>query len=192
MTSTERASNDRTTVDLLALWREVADGFTERLSAVGPQHWSAPTCCPAWDVAALVDHVIEVQRVIPRALGATGAVDATGEDVPAVWSAVRSGADAALGVPGALEEVIDVEGGNMPARNALRLLLGDLLIHTWDLARAIGVDDRLLPEACAMVLANLEPMDGVVRGPGMYAPKLEPVAGADVQGRLLAFSGRKD
>jgi hypothetical protein len=42
-----------------------------------------------------------------------------------------------------------------------------------------------------MALANLEPIDDLLRGPGIYGPKLEPAAGADVPDRRLAFLGRK-
>jgi uncharacterized protein (TIGR03086 family) len=68
--------------------------------------------------------------------------------------------------------------------------MSDLLVHTWDLARAIGANDRLQTEACEKALADLEPIDELLRGPGLYGPKLEPAAGADVQDRLLAFLGR--
>jgi uncharacterized protein (TIGR03086 family) len=69
--------------------------------------------------------------------------------------------------------------------------MSDLLVHTWDLARAIGANDRLPPEACTLALHNLEPIDALLRSPGFYGPKLEPSDGADVQDRLLAFLGRR-
>jgi len=39
-------------------------------------------------------------------------------------------------------------------------------------------------------MADLEPIDALLRGPGFYGPKLEPAADADVQDRLLALLGR--
>jgi len=176
--------------ELLTVWREVADGFTERLAAVGPPDWSASTCCEAWDVAELVDHAIGTQRMIPQALGAAGAIDTTGDDLVLVWDAVRGGADAALSAPGALDEIVKLTIGEMAAKDGIGIFLGDLLVHTWDLARAIRVNDGLHPEACAIALANLEPIDDLLRSPGLYGPKLEPAGGADVQDRLLAFLGR--
>jgi Mycothiol maleylpyruvate isomerase N-terminal domain len=40
------------------------DGFTQRLGLVRPHQWPAPTPCAAWDVQALVNHVV---RGGPRA-----------------------------------------------------------------------------------------------------------------------------
>jgi uncharacterized protein (TIGR03086 family) len=178
--------------DPLTIWREVADGFTDRLAAVGRADWSAPTCCEAWDVAALAGHVIDAQRAVPRALGASGAIDTTGDDLVRVWDAVRQAADAALSAPGALDQIVSLAAvGEMPAGNACAFLRGDLLVHTWDLARAIGASDRLHPGACALALAIMEPVDDLLRAPGFYGPKLEPAPGADVQDRLLAFLGRQ-
>ncbi|MGA3148021.1 MAG: TIGR03086 family metal-binding protein [Acidimicrobiales bacterium] len=176
--------------ELLAIWREVADGFTERLAAVGPQEWSAPTGCPDWDVNQLVNHAIGAQRMIPKALGAAGAIDATGDDLVRVWGTVRAAADVALSAPGALDETVELPFGTMKAGDGLGFPLSDLLVHTWDLARAVHADDRLVPEACTMALANLVPIDELLRSPGFYGPKLEPAVGADDQDKLLAFLGR--
>jgi uncharacterized protein (TIGR03086 family) len=186
----ERVVRAAKVTELLTLWREVADGFTERLAAVGPHDWSESTCCEAWDVAELVDHAIGTQRMIPKALGAAGAIDTTGDDLVLVWDAVRGGADAALSAAGALDEIVKLPIGEMAAKDGIGIFLSDLLVHTWDLASAIRVDDRLHPEACAIALANLEPIDKLLRSPGLYGPKLKPAGGADVQDSLLAFVGR--
>ena len=177
--------------DALALWRQVADGFSERLVAVGPDDWARPTCCDEWDIAALVDHAIGAQRMVPKALGATGDIDVTGDDQVQVWNTVRHAADGALSAPGALDGTVKLPFGEMPARDGLGFPLGDLLVHTWDLARALGVNDRLLAEACAVTYANLQPIDAVIRAPGFFGPKLEPGADADEQDTLLAFVGRQ-
>ena len=86
----------------------------------------------------------------------------------------------------------------MRAEDGFGFPFGDLLVHTWDLARAIGADDRLLPEACTLVLAQLEPIDALIRGPGTFGPKLEPALleaqdaskGASERRWLVAMNGR--
>jgi uncharacterized protein (TIGR03086 family) len=177
--------------ELLTVWGEVADGFGERLAPVRPGDWAKPTCCADWDVAQLVGHAIASQRSIPKALGVTGAIDTDGDDLAAVWDTVRAAAGAAFSVPGALGKVIQLSIGEMPAGDALGFVVNDLLIHTWDLARAIGAGDRLHPGACAISFATLVPMDEQLRVPGFYGPKLEPAAGAGLQDKLLAFLGRQ-
>jgi uncharacterized protein (TIGR03086 family) len=71
-----------------------------------------------------------------------------------------------------------------------RLLCSDTLIHTWDLARATGQDERLDPGAVARSEAFLAPIDEAIRRPGGFAPKIEPPADADEQTRFLNFCGR--
>ena len=176
---------------LLTLWRQVADGFSERLDSVGEYDWSASTCCEKWNVVELVEHAIGAQRMVPKALGASGAIDATGDNLVTVWRTVRSGADAALATPGALDRQVKLPFGEMKARDGLAFPMSDMLVHTWDLARAIGGNDRLNVEACEKALADLEPIDELLRGPGFYGPKVEPDTDADVQARLLAFLGRR-
>jgi uncharacterized protein (TIGR03086 family) len=138
-----------------------------------------------------VDHAIGAQRMVPRALGATGDIDADGDDLPVVWATVRRGADAALSVPAVFEQVVKLPFGKMKVQDGIGFPLSDLLVHTWDVARAIGANDRLLPEACTSALAILEPIDTLLRAPGFYGPKIEPAPEADAQDRLLAFLGRQ-
>jgi len=129
--------------------------------------------------------------MVPKALGATGDIDAIGNDQVQVWNTVRDASDRSLSAPGALDEMVKLPFGEMPARDGFGFPLGDLLVHTWDLARAIGVNDRLLAEACSVTYANLQPIDALIRAPGFFGPKLEPAANADDQDKLLAFVGRK-
>ena len=177
--------------DALTRWRAVAAGFDQRLANVGADDWTAATCCPEWTVSQLVEHAIGSQRFVPRALGASGDIDVEGDDLLEVWRTVRTAADEALGAPGAMDEVVTLPFGEMPAGDGLGFPIGDLLVHTWDLARAIGADDRLDAEACAVVYATLAPIDGNLRGPGFFGPKLDPAPDADAQDRLLAFVGRQ-
>lgn len=67
----------------------------------------------------------------------------------------------------------------------------DVLVHTWDLARAAGLDERLDAEEVHRVFAAVLPIDAMLRSPGACGPKLEPPAGADEQTRFLAFLGRR-
>jgi hypothetical protein len=63
-------------------------------------------------------------------------------------------------------------------------------MHTWDLARATGQDDRLDADFCAQMLAGMEPMEQVIRSSGQYGPRIPVSSDADAQTRLLGFIGR--
>jgi hypothetical protein len=69
-------------------------------------------------------------------------------------------------------------------------LYADHLIHAWDLARAIGADERLDPElvdACATWFASME---DIYRSIGAIGPRAETAPGGDGQTTLLAAFGR--
>ena len=61
-------------------------------------------------------------------------------------------------------------------------------MHTWDLARATGQDDRLDPQTCADLLAGMEPIEELLRSSGQYGAAGAGAGDADVQTRLLASS----
>ena len=81
--------------------------------------------------------------------------------------------------------------GERPLGEAIdRFYTADVFMHTWDLARATGQDDRLDPGFCAQLLGGMEQMEQVIRSSGQYGPRVEVPAGADTQTRLLGFIGR--
>jgi uncharacterized protein (TIGR03086 family) len=176
-------------VDLVERYEEAATGFTGRLDAVSDDQWSNPTPCTDWDVRQLVDHVITIQRQIPDSLGVP--VDDGGADPRSTWKAVRDAALTALHQPGVMERTITGIRGEMPVEMALLPRLSDLTVHTWDLARATGGDERLSPDTAAMVLERLKPNDDALRQSGSFGPKIDPPAGADAQVELLCFLGRR-
>ena len=176
-------------MDLVDRYEEVAAGFTARLDAVNDDQWSNTTPCTDWDVGQLVDHVITIQRGIPEGLGVP--VD-DGADAQATWRAVREAALTALRRPGVLEGTMrGIRGDDVPVEMALIPRLSDLTVHTWDLARATGGDERLNPEIAAIVLERLRPHDEALRQSGSFGPKVDPPPGADAQVELLCFLGRR-
>ena len=70
-------------------------------------------------------------------------------------------------------------------------VLGDVLVHTWDLARAGGLDETLDPDVVHDMLVAMEPLDEMLRASGQYGPRVEVAPDADEQTRLIAFTGRQ-
>ncbi|MFJ7529271.1 TIGR03086 family metal-binding protein [Streptomyces griseus] len=153
----------------------------------------AGTPCAEYDVRALVNHLFQVV-VNFQALAAREEVDFGREPefVAGDWRG-RFGDEtarlvAAWSVPGVEEGTTGQMG--LPARTVGLMVLGDLTVHAWDLARATGSD--FVPE------------EGVVDelGPGLaaMAPQARemkvfgepfPVGeGATAFERLLAVTGR--
>ncbi len=152
--------------DLLNHWHHMTEVFTARLDVLQPEHWHLPTPCSAWDIRQLVEHVVDVQRRLPKALNAPADIDLElGHHPQQVWPRILAAAQAALTAPGALEQQVESPMGPMPAANRLQIAIADLLAHTWDLSRATGVDESLPVEIVERAFNFMQPLDGMLRGP---------------------------
>jgi hypothetical protein len=65
-----------------------------------------------------------------------------------------------------------------------------VLIHSWDIARATGGDERLDPELVEDVCERFKLLDDLPRQPWGFGPKITPPEGADIQTQFLRFVGR--
>jgi hypothetical protein len=66
----------------------------------------------------------------------------------------------------------------------------DVLMHTWDLARATGLDDTLDPDEVHNAYTGMLPLDEMLRSSGHYGPKTEVPDDVPEQDKLMAFIGR--
>lgn len=126
---------------------ESSQGFERRLRDVRPEQWSWPTPCTEWTVRALVNHMTRGNLSYARLFrGGTATeflrdrdADALGADpVGAFTRSVWVCADAF-----AADTTVDYPLGRITGRQALAVRTADSTIHTWDLARSIGSDERL-------------------------------------------------
>jgi uncharacterized protein (TIGR03086 family) len=175
-------------MDIVDRYQDAADGFTARLDAVADDQWDNPTPCTDWNVRQLVDHVIEIQGQIPEGLGSSVP---DGDGTQERWNRVRKAAIAALRQPGVFERTMPGRAGDVPVEMALLPRLSDLILHTWDLARATGGDEHVDADSAAVVLEFLKPNDEILRSSGTFGPKVDPPPGADAAVELLCFSGRR-
>jgi uncharacterized protein (TIGR03086 family) len=150
--------------------------------------------CSDWKGADVIGHVLGGMKSVQSA-ATTGAMPKTwpqpGTDPAAVWSKLRDQALVALDQPGVLHKVAETFFGPMPVDTFLSFMGGDLLVHTWDLARTAKVDDRLDAQLCKDALAVWKSLPAaMLRGPNVFGAAIKPAKGADAQTRMLNFLGR--
>ena len=117
--------------------------------------------------------------------------DVLGADPLAAWIAASAGAVRAAGQDGAMDRIVHLSFGDFPGREYAQQLLADHLIHAWDLARAIGADERLdgeLVESCA---SWFDAVEDAYRNAGAIAARPSVPGDADAQTVLLARFGRR-
>jgi uncharacterized protein (TIGR03086 family) len=171
-------------MDTSTAYRLAMNDFADRVHAVKPDQWDLPTPCEDWNVRELVGHMVG-ENVGDRFDG-----DLLGSDPVSAFDTSATTAVRAASAEGALDRIVHLSFGDFPGKEYADQLFADALIHGWDLARAIGADERLDPDlvaACAEWFADRE---DVYRQAGAIGPRVDVPAGADPQTRLLAAFGR--
>ncbi|HEX5494750.1 MAG TPA: TIGR03086 family metal-binding protein [Mycobacteriales bacterium] len=174
-------------------YSRIAAGFASRMENVPASRWSAPTPCTEWTVRDLVAHVITTHRRMAALLAGTDPVPVDPEaDLRAQWQAVTGAIRDALADEALASTVVSHTFGDQPFESLVSgALCTDTLVHTWDLARATGQDERLDPDAVPRSAEFTATIDAVIRVPGGLAAKVEPAPDADAQTRFLNFCGRQ-
>jgi uncharacterized protein (TIGR03086 family) len=166
--------------DVLGDHRQACDAFTAIARQVDvARRWASQSPCTEWDARAVVEHVIGFHDVlILRPLETKPSRPK--DDPVARWTITVDALFDALAQPGAMDDKTGLVG----------VLTTDVLVHSWDLAKAAGVPVTLDPRLCRIgldrALAHMEQFAGSDK----FAPSVVVPDDADVEDRLLAFFGR--
>jgi uncharacterized protein (TIGR03086 family) len=157
-----------------------------------------PTPCSEYDVRALTDHLIQVvinfQALAAKKNADFASVPHYIDDDAGDWRARFADETARLVAAWAAPGAEEGTSGSMgfPARTVGHMVLGDLTVHAWDLARATGQEftpDPAVVGEIGPALAEMAPMGrkGGVFGEPFPLPDDEGVSDFD---RVLALTGR--
>jgi uncharacterized protein (TIGR03086 family) len=173
----------------------VCQRFGESVRAANGK-WDRRSPCEAWDARGVLEHVIGFHDVLLlRPLGLKP--DRPRDDPQIRWELTYGQLEKAF-EPGRrlFERVVDIP--ELQSNPATRLdawammpnLTRDVLVHTWDLARAVGADDRLDPRWCELFYAALPGDPGGLSVSGMFDAPVAVGDQTDMQSKLLARLGR--
>src|ERR1700677_4762161 len=172
------------------------------VSGIDADELGHPTPCPKYDVAGLIDHLVEAGHRA-AALGRGQAPPPGDEsshvelsDAPAQLRGAAKEAAEAWGDETALSSRFTMPWGEENRGATLvDMYLAERAAHAWDLARATGGLDRLDPALALPALhgaqAMIEPQyRDMVEVGTPYAAEVPPPPDADDWERLAAFMGR--
>jgi uncharacterized protein (TIGR03086 family) len=170
--------------------RAVAAGFASVVAAVND--WDAPTPVSEWVARDVVAHLTDW---FPAFLAAGGielsAAPAAVVDPAGAWRQRTAKVQELLDRPSADRVLTHPIAGTHPLSGAVDMFYtADVYMHTWDLARATGIDANLDPVFASQLLTGMESMEAVLRGSGQYGPGVPVPADADPVSRLMGFVGR--
>jgi uncharacterized protein (TIGR03086 family) len=177
-------------------YTNVADRFTARVQEVPASAWANEAPCEGWVARDVVRHLVDwvpgfFQNLAGLDLGVAGA-PSVDDDPLGAWNALDASLRGALADPSVASRTFEMQGTTRTIEEAIGMfVLSDVVVHTWDLARATGLDETLDPEEVHGMLEGMLPMDEVLRQSGHYGPKVSVPDDADEQTRLIAFTGRR-
>ena len=189
-------NEDRRT-ELLRSYTQAAD----IVEGIRQEQLGAPTPCPQYDVADLVDHLVGAGR--HAAVMGRGETPAGGEfdhvelpDAPGELRQAAKEAEAAWADDERLTATVTMPWGEVyTGYTVVNMYLAELAGHAWDLAAATGQLDRLDPQLAAAALGGarymLKPEYRDMMGEGNpFGAEVEAPAGASDWERFAAFMGR--
>ena len=170
-----------------------------RVVAGVPGHpMDAPTPCDDWDLRTLVNHVIlwTAYSAECRAHGESVAEDLMTREFTADpgfaqdYAAQIDRAVTAWSDPAAWERELGVMGSGTPAADVAAMLIAEMVLHGWDIARATGQEYAGDEAVAANVLATVEAQGELFRQYQGFAAIVPVEESATVLDRALSLSGR--
>ena len=176
----------------------VLDSMEKLIADTREDQLALPTPCAGWTVRDLINHFVGGGHMfamlyrgepVPDMHGP--APDMLGSDPAGAARAARADFDAALASPGAMDRIVALPVGAVPAPVGLDIATFDVLVHCWDLATATGQSfdppDDVVAVADGFARQGLPPE---ARDGDTFKAEVTPPAGASPLARLAAFTGR--
>ena len=117
--------------------------------------------------------------------------DNLGDDYKGAFHRAADAANESFTIPGAMDRVVKLPFGEMPAGVALNIAIFDVTTHAWDLAKATGQSTDLDPEVAGIAYQVAQGMlSDDLRNAGMFGQPVAVPDDAPVADRLAGLAGR--
>lgn len=183
-------------IDALAIARAE---FERRLTAITDDGWGRPTPCTEWNVRQLVNHIVSHEYRYADNLATNNSEyyvtsrddDFLGDDPHGSWPRGVALLDEAIAGLDSLDTTISFLLP-LPARDVLLVRVFEAAVHTWDVSRAIGFDERIDERLVMLTYPLLERLVQVPATQAFFVPPRDTLPStATPQDRLLHLAGRK-
>ncbi|MEZ5225785.1 MAG: TIGR03086 family metal-binding protein [Acidimicrobiales bacterium] len=159
--------------------------------------WDNPSPCDDWTAREALGHTIWGLKRMTAGINGDdppaeqAEADVAGDDPVGSWTAAMDAMLAALDHKDVLAAITPTPFGEMPVDQALGSLFIDPLTHTFDVAKATGVDHALPTELAEQALAVMTPLSDILRSPGLFGEVIDLRNDASVVDTFIAFTGRQ-
>ncbi|GAB3877350.1 TIGR03086 family metal-binding protein [Kibdelosporangium lantanae] len=184
------------TMEILTNFDRAAAAAGAVVDAIPTDQYTATTPCDKWTVRDVINHVTSGNlRGIASLTGTEPPdrdADVSGDDPRGAFHRSVSDVRAALAEPGAMEKTVPTPLGDQPGVFIAHMRINELIVHSWDLAKATGQSTDIEPELAEGVLgmwrARLGDQPRAEGGP--FGVEQEALPGATAADRLAAYLGR--
>ena len=188
-------------MDEVAAMGRVIEVIGTVVDRIEPDQLDNPTACDPWTVRDVLNHVttgaelfalcVRDGSVSDEQLNELFTTDRLGDDYRTSFHRATRAALDVFSVPGAMDRLVTMPFGEMPARMAVDIAIFDVTTHAWDLARATGQPTDLDPEVAAEALRAARAMlSDDLRATGRFAAEVSVADDAPMADQLAAFTGR--
>lgn len=175
-------------------WVRVSRDFEAVTRRVPDPMWDAPAPPEGWTTRDVVRHLVEW---VPSFLRDGSSVEITpgpsvDEDPVGAWTHFAGQVEQVLADPRVHGQLFSHgRAGDHALDEAIQtFVLGDVVMHTWDLAKGAGIDVVLDPEVVHSLVEGLRPMGDFLEQSGQYGPVVPTPEGASEQDELIGLIGR--
>jgi uncharacterized protein (TIGR03086 family) len=171
-------------------------GLVDRLDAAS---LTAPSPCAGWNVAAVLSHTLQSIEAFSSAVDAGpgpseaelfGGADILGADPSAVARTIVARSQAAWAGVSDWDREVTTVLGPLPAAQAIAIITFSTLVHSWDLARALGERVEFTASEATLAEAVGAQLVPTLRPAGLFGPEAATPPQATATQRVIAFSGR--
>lgn len=178
-------------------YAEVTSKVIELMDQVTDADLAKPTPCEEFDVKALLEHLVMVQRRVavmgngesftivdaePKDAGWADDFRTASHDVMTAWTDTAK-----------LGQMFVVPWGEVPGGALIGTYVGELAVHAWDLATAIDAELSIDDEVLEPIVAGAKalPAEGRDHPDVPFGPVVDPGADASALLRLAGWMGRQ-
>ncbi len=183
-------------MDVISALEQSYDQTAKLAARLTPAELDAPSRCAGWDVRATLNHLLGATwmfTLVNQGHAADeDAGDVIGDDASLAVTAAAKENLASWRQPGAFEGDRSYSFGRFPATGAAMLNLEEVVVHNWDIAKAIGHELLIDPEVGQMIYdwGVSIPLDDF-RDHGAFGPEVPVSESASVVDRLVGLLGRQ-
>lgn len=172
-------------------YRSKAAALGALVDRASPADWASDSPCEGWSATDVLDHMVSTQRDFLQGLNLD---PGHGDDVPdraELWSRHTAHVAGLLTDPQVADHSYDGYFGPTTVGETVAQFYGwDMLVHRWDIARAMNRDAQLSDVELDEIAAGLHGFGEALYTPGICAPALDVDPDAPTLVTVMALLGR--